>query len=210
MSKKNYLSLGVVLVVLVIVIAVIFTRQNKTPETQTPNISINTENPSSPSNLKDNPKPDQSKDPQAVGLAVDLNEVKSDLKFATLDVSNIPLNSDSSNPQITQDPFCQPLDFDPSTTKYSKIIDENLTPSEFYEIENLADFSKSGVFQINGQDPKNPIKIDLPKPLSVTQFNFSCARQIDSVVQIKAENTQIALFRGVLGQIFQKMEKIYI
>ena len=199
MTKKNYLSVGVIVIVLISVGVVIFTRQNKNTPVQCPNISINTQTPSNTSKTDiGSIKPDSSVNKQLAGLAVDLGEVKSDLQITPIQADQIKKQNptvikieDAVRSQI----LCQPKNFDPNITKYSKISDPNSIPSEFYEIDDL----EAAKFTIS-----NSKDLILPEPLKITQYIFGCGSTQDSTIDIQFNGKRIYLIQFVSNFITQK------
>lgn len=204
MLKKNYLIAGVVAIVLISVGITIFISQNRKTQTPSSNISISKPSDSNISTDKPtNTKTDSPSNKESVGLAVDLRVVKSNLNITPVEISEIEKtvipSADSNNLLL-----CQPNDFDPATTKFTKKRDENITPSDFYELNNPKDLDKNNTFQINGSfTPQDQIKIKLPEPLIATQYNFGCASQIDTVLEIKVGDKQVGIFRGIAGEVQQ-------
>jgi len=200
MTRKNIAITGVIIVVLIFVGITIYISKNKPNQQSNSNISINTQSISKSSNSDTDKQKSDASDTKTdlssnskIGISVDLNEVKSELKITKT-------NSENSKSSVETSPTksgCQPADFDPETTKFTKVHDENLTPSDFFEIDNPSNPLESSTFQI--QD------YELAQPLSAKAYIFGCPSQVSSILDIKADGKRIVLIKDIWGIVSQNM-----
>jgi hypothetical protein len=135
-------------------------------------------------------------------LRAKLENVKSDYKF-NKDANPIPDVLNVRKYRKDQVYLCQPDEFDPKTVKYEKVVNQSLSPSEFYEITNPKDPDKTS-FQIDGWNKEGEDKLSLPDNFDSTQYKFGCASQFDSVLVFRKGGQVFRTFTNIITNVSQK------
>jgi len=140
--------------------------------------------------------------PEDKFLRTKLENIKSEYTF-TKDENPIPEGLNPRKYLKDEVYLCQPDEFDPTTVKYEKVVNQSLSPSEFYEITNPKDPDKTS-FQIDGWNKEGEDKLSLPDNLDSTQYKFGCASQFDSVLVFKKDGQAIRTFTNIITNVSQK------
>lgn len=112
------------------------------------------------------------------------------ITFTTVSVASSSFKGIDRNTPLFD---CQPELFDPRTTRY-RLVKRGGAPPEMYEVEGA---DESASMMIDGWNKQGEDKTALPKPYSVTKYEFGCASESSSVFEIKKNGVRHALYTHI-------------